>query len=112
MEIYEQDFKTVVRVSFSEVSKTLEATTGFWCGEWNIERLVAQLGRSFRYDRPSWSKEEENWVLFLEGFGEFVRTDYYRGEGDVYQHTSEENGTIEVWYEVEFDEDFKASKVD
>ena len=111
MQVYEQDYKVVIRVGFEDLNKTHEATKGFWCGETTEEETIAMIGRAFNYEKASWHKEEKTWCKFLEVYGEFFRTEDYRGEGDVYRHESEENGIIEVWYEQEFVEDFSANLV-
>ena len=111
MKTYEQDYKTTIRVSFDDLDKTHEATKGFWCGDTSKKETIAMIGRAFKYENTSWHKERKTWHKFLEGYGEFFRTDDCRGEGDVYRHESEENGIIEVWYEQEFEEDFSATLI-
>lgn len=112
MEIYEQDYKIVIRISFEDLTKTHEATKDFWYGETTKKDTVATIGRTFHYEKASWHTERKTWFKFLEGYGEFFRTEDCRGEGDVYRHESEENGIIEVWYEQEFEEDFSATLIE
>lgn len=112
MEVYEQDYKTTIRVSFESLEKTHEASKDFWCGDTTKEDTIASIGRAFKYESSSWHKGEKTWHKFLEGYGEFFRIEESRGEGDVYRHESPENGIIEVWYEQEFEEDFSATLIE
>ena len=106
METYEQDYKTTIHVSFSDTEKCREATKGFWCGEHTVQNMVENVCRAFKYEKAYYNKVEDNplpsnrankWCKFLEGYGEFVITEDYRGEEDVYRHESEEHRIIEVW---------------
>ncbi len=111
MKTFEQDYKTTIRVAFSDMDKAHAVTKDFWCESHTKQDMVQSICRAFHYEKASWSKDLSNWVKFLEGQGSFTRTDAYRGEGDVYRHMSEEHGIIEVWYELEFEEDFRVSEV-
>jgi hypothetical protein len=111
MVTYHQDYKVTVGTAFSALGKVYTSTKDFWCGDSSKNEIIQQLGRSFKYETTYRDKELSKWVKFLEGFGLFVQTDEYRGEGEVYRHESEEHGIIEVWYETEFEDDFSPTKI-
>lgn len=108
MKTYEQDYKTTIRCSFSDQDKVMKETEDFWFGEHTVDHLVKIITRSFNYTTRQRHPESKLWFKFIEGVGEFyLSTEDY----ETYIHESEEMGTVKIWYECEFEEEFSATEV-